>query len=212
MQNRHGATHSPHLVDVALIVVHVQYAVELRVTAHSQLTLPAQARCAIPGEGLSDSLACKPLHLDVEELSEVTEPFNHLGGHTAVKLDIREVRLQSVGAGIPSVEEHELGFLQMAGRQALLGPPSCQVELSPVHPSASSHAPVAPHPPLPLSASVANERWVQVTEQRERGEGRVGRGVRRKLQERVGVQVVLAGRREVGELVVVERAREELLH
>lgn len=40
-----------------------------------------------PGESLADSLACKALHLDVEELSEVTEPFNHLGGHTAIKLD-----------------------------------------------------------------------------------------------------------------------------
>lgn len=36
-------------------------------------------------------------------------------------LDIREVRLECVGAGIACVEEHELGFLQMTGRQALLG-------------------------------------------------------------------------------------------
>ncbi len=40
-----------------------------------------------PGESLADSLSCKALHLDVEELSEVAEPFNHLGGHAAVKLD-----------------------------------------------------------------------------------------------------------------------------
>lgn len=40
-----------------------------------------------PGESLTDSLSCEALHLDVEELSEVTEPLNHLGGHTAVKLD-----------------------------------------------------------------------------------------------------------------------------
>lgn len=40
-----------------------------------------------PGEGFTDSLPCEALHLDVEELSEVTEPFNHLRGHTAVKLD-----------------------------------------------------------------------------------------------------------------------------
>lgn len=39
-----------------------------------------------PGESLADSLPCKALHLDVEELSEVTEPFDHLRGHTAVKL------------------------------------------------------------------------------------------------------------------------------
>lgn len=43
-----------------------------------------------PSERLTDSLPCKPLHLDVEELSEVAEPFNHLGGHTAVKLDSRD--------------------------------------------------------------------------------------------------------------------------
>lgn len=114
-----------------------------------------------PSERLADSLTCKALHLDIEELSEVAEPFNHLGGHTAVKLDsreengtrrgllndavklkttkdlllaeyvrtvvayayldIREVRLESVGAGVAGVEEHELGFLQMTGRQSLLG-------------------------------------------------------------------------------------------
>lgn len=43
-----------------------------------------------PSERLTDSLSRKSLHLDVEELSEVAEPFNHLGGHTAVKLDSRE--------------------------------------------------------------------------------------------------------------------------
>lgn len=112
-----------------------------------------------PSERLTDSLTGKSLHLDVEELSEVAEPFNHLGGHTAVKLDSRkgekssrrdflndalnykipatnlirshcnggthldigEVRLESVGAWVAGVEEHELGFLQMTGRQSFLG-------------------------------------------------------------------------------------------
>lgn len=45
-----------------------------------------------PSKRLTDSLSRKSLHLDVEELSEVAEPFNHLGGHTAVKLDSREGR------------------------------------------------------------------------------------------------------------------------
>lgn len=40
-----------------------------------------------PGESLADGLPCESLHLDVEELSEVAEPFNHLRGHAAVKLD-----------------------------------------------------------------------------------------------------------------------------
>lgn len=40
-----------------------------------------------PGESLADSLSGESLHLDVEELSEVTEPLNHLGGHAAVELD-----------------------------------------------------------------------------------------------------------------------------
>lgn len=40
-----------------------------------------------PCESLADSLPCKALHLDVEELSEVTKPFNHLGRDTAVELD-----------------------------------------------------------------------------------------------------------------------------
>lgn len=40
-----------------------------------------------PAESLADGLSGKALHLDVEELSEVAEPFNHLGGHAAVKLD-----------------------------------------------------------------------------------------------------------------------------
>lgn len=43
-----------------------------------------------PGERLADGLARKPFHLDVEELSEVAEPFDHLGGHAAVELDSRE--------------------------------------------------------------------------------------------------------------------------
>ena len=47
-----------------------------------------------PGEGLADSLPCEALHLDVEELSEVAEPFNHLGGHAAVKLDSGQERQQ----------------------------------------------------------------------------------------------------------------------
>lgn len=46
-----------------------------------------------PAEGLADGLTCEALHLDVEELSEVAEPFNHLGGHAAVKLDSREEKL-----------------------------------------------------------------------------------------------------------------------
>lgn len=36
-------------------------------------------------------------------------------------LDIREVRLESVGAWVAGIEEHELGFLQMTGRQPFLG-------------------------------------------------------------------------------------------
>lgn len=40
-----------------------------------------------PCESLTDSLPRKALHLDVEELSEVTEPFNHLGRHATVELD-----------------------------------------------------------------------------------------------------------------------------
>lgn len=40
-----------------------------------------------PAESLADGLSGEALHLDVEELSEVAEPFNHLGGHAAVKLD-----------------------------------------------------------------------------------------------------------------------------
>lgn len=196
------------LVDVAFIVVHVQYAVKLSVTAHSQLALSAQTRCTFPGESLADCLPCKALHLDVEELSEVAEPFNHLGGHTAVKLDIREVSLEGIGAGISCVEEHELGFLQVAGRQALLGVNSAsrQVKLSSVQPSTSSHPPVSPHPPLPLSASmsVASKGGVQVAEQGEWWEGGVRWGVRRELQEGVGAEIVLAGRGEVGELRVVQ--------
>lgn len=36
-------------------------------------------------------------------------------------LHIGEVGLEGVGAGVAGVEEHELGLLQVAGRQALLG-------------------------------------------------------------------------------------------
>lgn len=52
VENTHAAhwhTHTPYLVDVTLIVVHVEYAVQFRVTAHSQLTLSAQTSCTIPG-------------------------------------------------------------------------------------------------------------------------------------------------------------------
>lgn len=36
-------------------------------------------------------------------------------------LHIREVGLEGVGAGVAGVEEHELGLLQVAGGQSLLG-------------------------------------------------------------------------------------------
>lgn len=35
-------------------------------------------------------------------------------------LYIREVHLEHVGAWVPGVEKHELGFLQVVGREALL--------------------------------------------------------------------------------------------
>lgn len=35
-------------------------------------------------------------------------------------LDVREICLQRAGAGVARVEEHELGFLQVARRKALL--------------------------------------------------------------------------------------------
>ncbi|TNN34213.1 hypothetical protein EYF80_055625 [Liparis tanakae] len=85
------------------------------------------------------------------------------------------------------------------------------VELSSVHPS-SSHPSVSPHPSLSASVSVAPEGGVEVAEQGERRERGVRRGVSGELQEGVGVQIVLAGRMEVGQLGVVKRAREELLH
>ncbi len=40
---------SSYLVDVAFIVVHVEYAVKLSVTAHSELALSAQTRRTVPG-------------------------------------------------------------------------------------------------------------------------------------------------------------------
>lgn len=52
-------------------------------------------------------------------------------------LDIGEVRLEGVGAWVAGVEEHELGFLQMTGRQSFLSvrmrpvkafPPRCCVD------------------------------------------------------------------------------------
>lgn len=39
----------PYLVDVTFIIVHVQYAVKLCITAHSQLALSAQTSCTFPG-------------------------------------------------------------------------------------------------------------------------------------------------------------------
>lgn len=39
-----------------------------------------------PCQSLADRLPGEALHLDVEELSEVAEPLNHLGVHAAVKL------------------------------------------------------------------------------------------------------------------------------
>lgn len=39
-----------YLVDVTFIIVHVQYAVKLCVTAHSQLALSAQTSWTIPGK------------------------------------------------------------------------------------------------------------------------------------------------------------------
>lgn len=53
----------------------------------SKTAYPKNKNSKRPCESLADSLPCKALHLDVEELSEVTEPFNHLGRHAAVELD-----------------------------------------------------------------------------------------------------------------------------
>lgn len=94
--------------------MHVKNAVKLRV--------PAQAQCSIPGrcEPLSGCLAGKALHLDIEELPEVTEPLNQLGCDTAIELDIREKCFECAGAGVACVKEHEFGFLQMARRETFL--------------------------------------------------------------------------------------------
>lgn len=72
------------LVIIALIVVHVKNAVKLRV--------PAQAHCSFPGrcKPLSGCLPGKALHLDVEELPEVTEPLNQLGSDTSIELCRKE--------------------------------------------------------------------------------------------------------------------------
>lgn len=56
-------------------------------TVNSKTPYPKNKNSKRPCESLADSLPCKALHLDVEELSEVTEPFNHLGCHAAVELD-----------------------------------------------------------------------------------------------------------------------------
>lgn len=61
-----------------------------------------------PGESLSDSLSCKALHLDIEELSEVAEPFNHLGGHTAVKLDDRQKQSRTGSEQVSAASEEYL--------------------------------------------------------------------------------------------------------
>lgn len=69
-----------HLVIIALVVVHVQNAKELRVPAQTQTPLSGWDRT------LTSCLARKALHLNVEELAEVTKPLNELRGDTAVKL------------------------------------------------------------------------------------------------------------------------------
>lgn len=80
--NNYVATRSTYtdLVIIALIVVHVKNAVKLRV--------PAEAQCSFPGrcKPLSGCLPGKALHLDVEELPEVTEPLNQLGCDTTIEL------------------------------------------------------------------------------------------------------------------------------
>lgn len=55
-------------------------------------------------------------------------------------LDVREVSLERVGAGVSCVEEHELGFLQMTGRQAFLG-----VHMRPVKEEQLYNPPTATH-------------------------------------------------------------------
>lgn len=80
------------LVIIALIVVHVENAVELCVSA--------QAECSFPGrcKPLSGCLTGKALHLDIEELPEVTEPLNQLGSDTAIEL-CREKQNRQVNSG-----------------------------------------------------------------------------------------------------------------
>lgn len=83
---------------VGFVVVQVEHAEELRVSAHAQLL--------VAGHPLSERLASELLHLDVEELAEITEPLDELGGDAAIELYVWEEDLQGVGAGVARVEEH----------------------------------------------------------------------------------------------------------
>lgn len=80
-------THSD-LVVIALVVVHVQNAKELRVSTQTQSPLSGCDRT------LTSCLTRKAFHLNVEELPEVTKPLNELRGDAAVKLWKRMTKIQ----------------------------------------------------------------------------------------------------------------------
>jgi hypothetical protein len=74
-----------YLKVVGLVVVHVEGSVELAVTADAHLLHP--------GDTVVDGLPGKLLHLDVVELSEVTEPLDELGRDATVELQERREAL-----------------------------------------------------------------------------------------------------------------------
>lgn len=63
---------------IGFIVVHVQ--------CPEQLWVPANCNVFDIIDAVNNGLAGKLLHLDVVELSEVTEPLDQLGGDAAVEL------------------------------------------------------------------------------------------------------------------------------
>ena len=52
-----------------------------------------------------------------EELPEVGEPLDELGGVVLVELDVREVHLDDGGGGVAHPEEHQLGLPQVHRRE-----------------------------------------------------------------------------------------------
>lgn len=78
-----------YLEIVGLVVVHVE--------CSEKLTVSCNGQCFHIVHTINNGLPCKLFHLDVVELSEVTEPLDQLRCYTAVELGTNTKKIEKAG-------------------------------------------------------------------------------------------------------------------